>query len=310
MALAIRTRLGLAVTVVAVAAIATPVPRRPPPGPPLVDQVGLHKPDPVCIGCPFEDQAEAETLPWDESPAIPTTRFESRDGPLTLTVEVRPPTPAVGEPVRVRVVVTSTRPGLLSLEPAFGDEQPLTDTRVILDCAPVQPPHPGTIGRKTLVREVRFTTAGSHRVRAVAKVHSCRGSEDVDGGGFVVVRASRLPTNGPYRPVLTIEPLAQWNDVRHERGVTLTLRAGDDDGYVRRIDVDWGDGSPTETVGIEHDDCLAGPIFVRRPQTRWATHIYTRDGTYRVTATATSAGCDGRFRQVARAHYAVTLPRG
>lgn len=315
MRLAIRTRLGFVAALLLLIAFASTATHRTSPSTPMWFD-GLVRPEPEpnpCLGCPVVEQAAAETAPWDESAAIPTARFESRHGPLTLTVEVRPPSPAVGAPTRVRLVVTSVRAGLLSLGLAFGDEVPPMDGHVMAgSCAPLgdQPRNPPTIHRKTLVRDVRFVAAGSHRVRAAAKVHSCRGNGDVDGGGFVPVLASRLSTNGPKRPSLFIEPLALWNDVQHQRAVTLTLRSGDDDGYVRRLDVDWGDGSAPETLGAEPDGCGAGPIFVRRAHHQWATHIYTRPGTYRVTATATSAGCDGRFRQVARAHYAATVARG
>lgn len=272
---------------------------------------------PCTEDCEVIEHASAETGPWDESASIPTARWEARNGRLTLTIEVRPPAPRVGERAHVRVVATVDGGGLISSALAFGQAKPSESTRVIIECAP--PGAPGAaperrvVSRKTSVREVRFNAPGQQQVTAIGKAHRCGGGGEVELTGLVTVGPSGLPTNGPARPTATVGASSGWKSLSHSRFVDLLVGGEDRDGYVRRLEIDWGDGTSSETVEIEGeaDVCRRNPVAPSGgvvPTSR--PHLYTRDGTYRVTVTAVSSGCDGRTRQTGRAHYVVTVPAG
>lgn len=267
--------------------------------------------------CEVIEHASAETGPWDESASIPTARWEARNGRLTLAIEVRPPSPRVGEQAHVRLVATVDGGGLISSALAFGSEEPSESMRVIIECRPpgmpVTAPERRVVSRKTSVRQVRFNATGLQQINALGEAHRCGGGGEVELTGVVAVRPSDLPTNGPARPTATVGASSAWKSLSHSRFVELLVGGEDRDGYVRRLEIDWGDGTSSETVETEaeFDVCRRNPVAPSAgigPTSR--PHLYTRDGAYTVTVTAVSTGCDGRTRQTGRAHYVVTVPAG
>jgi hypothetical protein len=96
----------------------------------------------------------------------------------------------------------------------------------------------------------------------------------------------------PYRDV---EP--------YERLVTSDVT--DPDGYVRRVVIDWGDGTPPTTLtndaacddGDGRHYPVLGPFQAGYPVS--AEHVFQRLGDVRVTLTYVSTGCDGTDEQTA-----------
>lgn len=271
--------------------------------------------EPCTAACVVVEQDSAEAGPWDESVSIPTARWEGRNGRLTLAIEVRPPSPRIGEPAHVRVVATVDGGGLISTSLAFGQEKPVDPVRVIIECrSPGSPPivpERRVVSRKTTVRQVRFNGSGLQQVNAAGKAHRCGGGGELALTGLVAVRPSELPTNGPARPTATVGASSGWKSLTHSRFVELIVGGEDKDGYVRRLEIDWGDGTLSETVEGEGGVCGRNPVAPSDPVPPTSRqHLYTRDGTYTVTVTAVSSGCDGRTRQTGRASYVVTVPAG
>lgn len=98
------------------------------------------------------------------------------------------------------------------------------------------------------------------------------------------------------------------------RVITLSAEAKDDDGYIDRPIVDWGDGSPTQTFSNPRP-CTRTPsgwpagIYTIQPL--WmgvgpVTHRYGDDAPHTVTVTAVSTGCDRTGEQ--RATGTLTFP--
>lgn len=272
---------------------------------------------PCTEACEVVEHASAEAGPWDESASVPTARWEGRNGRLTLAIEVRPPSPRVGEQAHVRLVATVDGGGLISSALAFGSEEPSGNMRVIIECKKTGMPGTASerrvVSRKTSVRQVRFNAPGLQQINASAKAHRCGGGGEVGLKGLVAVRPSGLPTNGPARPTATVGASSAWKSLSHSRFVEVLVGGEDKDGYVRRLEIDWGDGTSSETVEVEPeaDVCRRSPVAPSGSVAPTSLpHIYTRDGTYTVTVTAVSTGCDGRTRQTGRAHYVVTVPAG
>ena len=95
-------------------------------------------------------------------------------------------------------------------------------------------------------------------------------------------------------------------------GVWMSFGASDRDGVVRRVTVDWGDGSPHSVVDVSPSDyaCVDEPsAYPSTGDAHSLDHVYATRGSYTVTATILSNGCDGRNEQSARVTGVAPLRR-
>jgi hypothetical protein len=89
----------------------------------------------------------------------------------------------------------------------------------------------------------------------------------------------------------------------------VSARGRDDDGYVSRITVDWGDGSPVTNFDYPLSSCKdPGSTWPQSSQAADANHGYASNGKYTVHVIVTSVGCDGKDAQTATADAAVNYP--
>ena len=132
---------------------------------------------------------------------------------------------------------------------------------------------------------------------------SLDGQLEIGGGGAPTPQGPALPTVQPA----SIYPYAS-------RVITLSADGQDNDGYIGRVVVDWGDGSPAETFKNPHA-CKTTPsgwpagTHVKLPH--WmgvgpVTHRYADDTPRKVTVTAISTGCSGAGEQ--RGSASLTFP--
>ena len=133
---------------------------------------------------------------------------------------------------------------------------------------------------------------------------SLDGQLQIGGGG-----AAPTP-QGPQLPSVlpaSIYPYAS-------RVITLAADVADNDGYIDRVMVDWGDGSPPETYK-NPQPCKTTPggwpggTHTKLPH--WmgvasVTHRYADDTPRKVTVTAISTGCSGTGEQ--RGSASLTFP--
>jgi hypothetical protein len=119
----------------------------------------------------------------------------------------------------------------------------------------------------------------------------------------------RRKAQGPSRPVValdtTLRPPGHEADLRW---LSVVGTARDGDGWLRPLELDWGDGSPPQVFPEWPRDLACQPTLSGWPlptqltmATGSAIHEYAAPGTYTVTLTAVSTACDGSERQSGQA---------
>ena len=132
---------------------------------------------------------------------------------------------------------------------------------------------------------------------------SLDGQLEIGGGGAPTPQGPELPS---VRPA-SIYPYAP-------RVITLAADVMDNDGYIDRVMVDWGDGSPTESYknpqpckttpgGWPAGTHTKLPLWMGVPS---VTHRYADDTPRKVTVTAVSTSCERTGEQ--RASATLTFP--
>ena len=113
-----------------------------------------------------------------------------------------------------------------------------------------------------------------------------------------VTTSTVVPVSTTLRPPPTAAPPVS-RPAGHEEDhswVKLGIDAFDDDGWMRTVTVDWGDGSPAQTFtgGIPCTVWSSGwPAPSRILVWERTTHHYLAPGSYTITVTALSTACDG-----------------
>jgi hypothetical protein len=145
-----------------------------------------------------------------------------------------------------------------------------------------------------------YRRAGSYPVRITTVDLACHPDVVSQGPAFTAnVTQGESHSNGPALPtvrncVLDTNGFCASADGRHATAYAGSL--ADADGYVAAVRVDWGDGSAVANTTFPMSDC-------RDPGTRWPSsertnaswdHTYARAGSYTITLTVFSAGCDSR----------------
>ncbi len=127
--------------------------------------------------------------------------------------------------------------------------------------------------------------------------------------GFIEVVPGTTTSQGPSLPTFSggagVAPLGHEGDTSY---VTAAGVASDDDGFISGIIINWGDGSPAEPHPGDLTACRPSSSGWPLPsQALLATgsnaHHYSGAGTYQVTITVTSTGCDGGQQQVGSAVF-------
>ena len=94
--------------------------------------------------------------------------------------------------------------------------------------------------------------------------------------------------------------------------ITLDASASDPDGYVSGFTINWGTGIPDQYPGGNGANCSSseygGVFWPAVPGSGTFTSPVLAAGTYSVTVTATTTGCDGKDAQTAQQITTVTVP--
>jgi hypothetical protein len=144
----------------------------------------------------------------------------------------------------------------------------------------------------------------------VARIKDCGATEFTEFTGDVSVAHASTHSNGPRQPVVNADNAATISG----DSATLGVDASDDDGWISAISVDWGDGnSPSVSTFPNADNpqtCADndGHSWPHAISNANLTSPSLAPGSYRVTATVTSTGCDGGDEQTTSQTVTVTIP--
>ena len=238
---------------------------------------------------------------------VPVATGRGQDRDLKIEVRAMPsPGPAV-TPVRFDIVAIGMRGDLkYAVTMTYGDGT--IDGYGQAGCAASPPPPSGSTTTEPPPPPARTTsTTLTHAYRGAGVFHV---SVDVFSGyqcsatswerratAAFDVRVTDGPkvSNGPQPPAKP-DLIEQYP---RDGGSFVTANVNDPDGYVRKLIYDWGDGTAPVDVGLVADrPCQDSPT--QWPSSQAFTgigHHYAKDGTYRVTVTVVSTGCDGKDEQ-------------
>ena len=270
-----------------------------------------------------EASASAPPLPGHRTPGavvVPfragRTEWSGASNGISLRLVMTTPSPRAGEPVTFLAEASKAGALCCNLTLEFGDGS-----------AGAYPPAPG-LGEEnrcssrepksdSVRGEIRhvYNRAGRWNFRLSARSGGiCGPSEVVYGsleGTLQVTGGSSSPSpQGAALPSVRPASIAPYEPLV----ITLSAEARDDDGYIDRLIIDWGDGSATETYtnprpcqrtagGWPAGTYTILPLWMGVGPVR---HRYSDDRPHRVTVTAVSTGCDRTGEQ--RVSGALTFP--
>jgi hypothetical protein len=227
--------------------------------------------------------------------AAPAT-WRAASGGLTASVDVSATRVAVADVVRFAVTMEDEAGSVLRVGVDYGDGTPTgVPAPTHVDCAPGSS-GAGAAGdapaHKQVTFEHAYRVAGATQPRLIVRSDGCnRAERSLEATGTVTVIAAAagvtVPTNGPLPPTVAVD-----RDANDGTAMRIVVAATDLDGYVQRVEVDWGDGTATEVRSFALDQCADDPHFWR-PSQQSATldHTYASPGPHTVVVRAVSSGC-------------------
>jgi len=249
--------------------------------------------------------------------AVAPTHWRTVVGGSWIEVTVTPPRPVAGAlavfDVKAHIESADGPPP----EIQFGDGSQYQQATLSCDVVTIgpdgkaqQPPKNPSAGPMDYHFTVRhaYRAPVSYRVK-VNGFDDCRGHVAIESDGDVHVLSGTARSNGPDAPSATVF----WHNVQGENDAFTkhaTASGTDDDGFVRQMTLDWGDGSPPDVVTFTNcvDEPTSWPYATGSPDrtqnTAEFSHHYASAGTYSIRATVNSAGCNGADRQEARSEPA------
>jgi hypothetical protein len=274
----------------------TPTTRRPAPpvttaGPaPAVTTAG-----PVVRSTPANfsrDLPGAAVVPFAEG----QTSWTGVSNGITITVRSDSAAPRAGTPIEFAVEASAAVP-CCQMSMWFGDGFSRSDEQGYT-C----PPAARAVGPVTFRASHTYNLDGRWTFAVSAGTPDC-GATIPDGTlfGSFDVGPGKSTAQGPALPQVTVDQSTR--PPGHDEDYSWVSMAGqvlEDDGWIRSVTLDWGDGSPTLPLGgalgpTECQSTLAGWPAPSRMVifTGKAVHHYAAPGSYMITVTAVSTACDG-----------------
>jgi hypothetical protein len=217
---------------------------------------------------------------------------------IALKVTMQPASPETGEPIRFALEATSPTATCCQLHLWFGDGFGWPNGLEMGEC------NSHSLVKRAEVAHT-YNAHGRREIMFSAFANGCVG----DGPQGILfasfdVAPGASSAQGPVLPKVhfdtTVRPPEIANDISY---VTVAGMATDDDGFIQKLVLNWGDGTPAQTLPGDRIGCR--PSLSGWPLTSTAMimsnpvvmHRYTAPGTYQVTLTAISTACDGSHEQ-------------
>lgn len=210
----------------------------------------------------------------------------------------------VGVPMTWTVKASSADAGCCAIKMLFGDGG--GEPRNGMPCGTADPDVSFTHTYNGAGRREFMLQAGTAK--------HCGDSQHAVVYGTFDVAPGTPTAQGPSLPVVKFDRTVPVKG--HEKDpsyVSLWGEAEDEDGHLTKLVATFGDGTSRTFEGDgmacqETRDGWPTPSFAQLPYQPPAYHHYPKPGTYTLTLTAYSAGCDGSQVQTAKASFTWTVP--
>lgn len=279
------------------------------------DDVAVRAASPGAIGA-AADGVSSSTTVTEVTTTLPETtttttttlvvpeplRFSGSSGTLSFDAAVTTVPALSGTFTRFEVDVRDSAGGMISVGILYGDGGPqVSPGPPIPECQGA--PDSGEPSSHKVVRDRAYRLPGVYTVTVIANSGRCKSSSTAEASGELTVGPGTVVSNGPREPKVNLYVPSEGAGDR-EGTTYLGIGYSDGDGWVRSLSVDWGDGADPEV--LEYPDCR-DPVtrFPGTGNTVEIPHRYATGGTFDVTVTAVSTGCDGLHEQ--RASSSITL---
>ena len=273
--------------------------------------------DPTTTSGDPAETTTTESTPTTVVPPPPTTiattttrppppgRWRTTDSGGNIDVTMTPAQPAAGELATLTIRVHRTHGESGTPAVSWGDGRTSQDAGYFCDVAtigpdgkrhywPKDPNAPPT--ESTYEYPHAYRSGGLHTID-ISVSTECESSADTKSTGVVNVRPGPKRSNGPQQPFVSV--LLNVHDEPNSMTAHVSVSGFDEDGFVSRLVLDWGDGTPpsVKTFGACVDDGRGWP---RRSDGKDLagtefefSHAYTKAGEYTYKAEMTSSGCTG-----------------
>lgn len=177
-------------------------------------------------------------------------------------------------------------------------------------------PSCAAIGKAPATHETRelrhsYRQPGSYPIRVKVWTGHCQNTEaeSEEIQGTITIGQGATPSNGPLPPAPHIEDRRTLYDDGTPLEADFYLAGGDEDGYVRTVVVDYGDGTTQTIVDAPLSECqeLNGQWPSTYQVGQEVSHVYV-PGPYTLTVTVTSVGCDGKDAQTKSGTFTFEMP--
>lgn len=228
------------------------------------------------------------------APGSPTWVTTSGGG-LRLSVAPSKPSATTGENVTFNAKVEDSSGGIKALTWDFGDGT--TSNTDPLSCTAQQNQPTVDGGRTSFPTSATHTyrRAGNYTVTVTAQTGARCGSraadDQVTATGSITITGNNL-TNGTSSP--TVDVNIRTGGMSSDPLLGLSVRTSDSDGYISNIIINWDDGSAPTVIAYPLASCredgrgLPSSSRIETPERN-----YLNAGSYDITVTVTSVGCDG-----------------
>lgn len=222
------------------------------------------------------------------------TTWEGSQNGITMKVWIDSPEINAGTPVTFHVEVASATDPCCSTSILWGDGSGVNPHYPI---CPNGPPGPRTVPST-------FTHTYNRSQRWTFFLNASTGNCDVESRyasmkGVIYAGPGPATSQGPELPKVKAGEAGPYEHTPRE--LVLYASMTDDDGYANHFEVNWGDGSPVETLqGPPKAPCSenlngwpsgSGSYHGVYPDT--PRHTFPSAGQFTVTVTGVSVGCDG-----------------
>jgi hypothetical protein len=239
------------------------------------------------------------------------TTYTVTKGDVTLMARFSTMRAPSGTPVDLVLEATSGAPSCCSLGVWYGDGAGKHQD------GPFQPPQcPNVTGTSSRLDAAHTWNKAQRWVLLIqASRTGCDNKDTVYLAMQVTIEITpgTSTSNGPFQPWVHVNESAA--PVEGDRSyMSYYGEARDDDGWISRLELDYGDGSPPVSFPGDENDCRQGrggqPLESRAflPHDPPHTHRYEAADTCTVTLRAWSEGCNGREVQTGVATYTYTVP--